>query len=557
MESLSRKYLFFIILMLIFIGLGLRLVFIDIPLWYDEAHSVLIANMNFPFEINRYLLETDLQHMPVYFYILHFWIKIFGESDVILRMLSLIFSILSIPAIYDLSKKIINDKLALIAPLLLAFNTFHIIYSTEVRMYSLIMLLSILSVKYLYDYLEKDNINSIIKLTAINFLMPYIFTGSFVFIFAQIISVLLLFAKSRNLKNYLVSNLILLTGLIPYFIILAGYYIKRSDFLLSHVTDFSLANIFGIFQNFLAPFCGSIFWATLNPFYLNIQTLVFIFIPVFLGIYLIYKAIKNSDKNIFLLTLIIFITSIIFSIFAINKTIVLAPRYLIFILPLIIILINAGLTKQKTLFMIIFLFYYCITSTYIVYTDTTIRNLKTISLLSPATYIKSLNLNSNDMVIMPFASSVINHYINYENSPQIPRIEAIQELRLYNNKNFYSDSIIQRFKTENKNIVFKDIILSKDYISENFHKYILKTFINPVDSGRYILFAVFASDAEALMSEEELHKMITNQEISDEIILQGILSKFFLDIHRIIQEQAILKDTKIINDNVYFLYQKI
>ena len=86
MEKLSRKYLFFIMGMLIFVCIGLRLVFIDLPLWYDEAHSVLIAQMGFPFEINKYLLETDLQHTPFYFYLLHFWIKCFGENDIVLKI---------------------------------------------------------------------------------------------------------------------------------------------------------------------------------------------------------------------------------------------------------------------------------------------------------------------------------------------------------------------------------------------------------------------------------------------------------------------------------------
>lgn len=555
MESLSRKYLFFVMMLLIFIGLSLRLVFIDNPLWYDEAHSVLIAKMGFPFEINKYLLDTDLQHTPFYFYILHFWIKLFGENDIILKILSLIFALFSIPAIYSLARKFLDRNIALIAPLLLAFNTFHIIYSTEVRMYSLVMLLSILSVNYLYEYLETDNNKSLLKLSIVNFILPYTFTGAFVFILAQIIAVIFVFAKSRNLKNYFISNFILFIFLIPYFIIILGYSLKRREFLLSHVTEFSLANIFGIFQNFLAPFCGSVFWSTLNPFYLDFKTLIFIYIPVFVSVYLIYKAVKNADKNALLLSVLTFITFLIFVLFAVNRTIVLAPRYLIFILPLMLILVSLGLVKCKKTFVIIFLFYYCIASTYFVYSDESLSKLKYDSLISPIKYIETLNLNNKDMVIMPFASSVISHYTN-ENSPAIPKIEAIQELRIYNNNKIYSDETIKRFQEEKKEDVFKDLILSKNYISENFHQYILNTFLNPVEKGRYILFAVFAADSEALMSEDELHNFVKSNDMSDEIILNGILSKFFLDIHKIVQEKADLKDTKIIDNNVYFLYQK-
>ena len=114
--------------LLILIGLELRLVFIDLPLWYDEAQSVLIAKMSFPFEINNYLLTVDMQHTPLYFYLLHFWINIFGENDIALRVLSLIFSLATIPCIYKLAKNFVSEKFALIVPLIMVFNTFNIIY---------------------------------------------------------------------------------------------------------------------------------------------------------------------------------------------------------------------------------------------------------------------------------------------------------------------------------------------------------------------------------------------------------------------------------------------
>ena len=187
MNSLSRKYLFLIMGLLIFIGLELRLVFIDLPLWYDEAQSVLIAKMSVPFGISNYLQNIDLQHTPLYFYILHFWINLFGESDIVLKVLSLIFSLLSIPYSYKLAKQFTDEKFALIAPLLITFNTFNIVYSTEVRMYSMILFLTILSINYLMEYLKSDSKKALLKLTIVNLLMPYTFTGAFVFVLAQII----------------------------------------------------------------------------------------------------------------------------------------------------------------------------------------------------------------------------------------------------------------------------------------------------------------------------------------------------------------------------------
>ena len=555
MNLLSRKYLFLIMGLLILIGLELRLVFIDLPLWYDEAQSVLIAKMSFPFEINKYLLNIDMQHTPLYFYLLHFWINIFGENDIALRVLSLIFSLATIPCIYKLAKNFVSEKFALIAPLLMVFNTFNIIYSTEVRMYSIIIFLTVLSMNYLLEYLNTDSTKSLIKLTVTNLLMPYTLVGAFVFVIAQIISTLAVYAKSRNLKKYLISNLFLFILLIPYFITIIGFYLKRSEFLLSHVTDFSISNTFGIFQNFLAPDCGTIYWATLNPFYINLYTILYIFLPLFFAVYLIYLAIKNSDDKTLFLSLITLITFVAFTLFAINKTIVLAPRYLVFISPLLLILLVSGLSKIKKSFVIAFIAYYILFSTIFVYTNTNVKTLKTNSLMASIEFIKSQNLTNKDMVIMPFASSVIGHYLD-NNSPQVPRIEALQDLRIYNNKNIYSEETIEEFRTKKVNDVFRKIILSNNYISDNFHNYILKTFINPVEKNHYIVLAVFSGDTEALIPEEELKDLFSDKNYTEKNILNGMLSKMYLDIHKTIQEKAKLIDTQIIGSNVYFIYKK-
>lgn len=555
MNLLSRKYLFLIMGLLILIGLELRLVFIDLPLWYDEAQSVLIAKMSFPFEINNYLLTVDMQHTPLYFYLLHFWINIFGENDIALRVLSLIFSLATIPCIYKLAKNFVSEKFALIVPLIMVFNTFNIIYSTEVRMYTVIIFLAVLSMNYLLEYLSTDSTKSLIKLTVTNLLMPYTLVGSFIFIIAQIISTLTVYAKSRNLKNYLISNLILFILLIPYFITIIGFYLKRSEFLLSHVTDFSISNIFGIFQNFLAPDCGTIYWATLNPFYINLYTIIFIFLPLFFAVYLIYLAIKNSGDKTLFLSLIILITFIFFVLFAINKTIVLAPRYLVFISPLLLVLLVSGLSKIKKTFAIAFITYYILFSTIFVYTNTNVKTLKTNSLMASIEFIKSQKLTNKDIIIMPFASSVIGHYLD-KNSPQVPRIEALQDLRIYNNKNIYSEKTIEEFRTKKVNDVFRKIILSDDYISDNFHNYILKTFVNPVEQGHYIVFAVFSGDTEALIPEKDLKDLFSDKNYTEKNILNGMLSKMYLDIHKVIQEKAKLIDTQLIGSNVYFIYKK-
>ena len=116
-------------------------------LWYDEIYSVLISN-NFLTDWNP----------PVYFAFLHYWIKLFGLSEFSLRFPSLIFSVVSIPCLFFLGKKIFNRQVGLYGALMMSLSGFHLWYAQEARPYSLSVLLSILSTYYLYRFIKEGKI---------------------------------------------------------------------------------------------------------------------------------------------------------------------------------------------------------------------------------------------------------------------------------------------------------------------------------------------------------------------------------------------------------------
>ena len=64
-----------LILILFIIALGFRFLYMDNALWYDEACSWATATDNAGIMHN--LLNVDLQHTPLYFVLLKFWIKFF------------------------------------------------------------------------------------------------------------------------------------------------------------------------------------------------------------------------------------------------------------------------------------------------------------------------------------------------------------------------------------------------------------------------------------------------------------------------------------------------
>jgi uncharacterized membrane protein len=123
------------------LGLALRLLRLDFqPLWWDEGYSVWFATH--PLGQMAALTALDI-HPPLYYALLHGWIGLIGAGPVSLRLLSVLFGVLAIPAIYLAGRQLLGARAGLLAALLLALNPLHIYYSQEVRMYGLVALLSI------------------------------------------------------------------------------------------------------------------------------------------------------------------------------------------------------------------------------------------------------------------------------------------------------------------------------------------------------------------------------------------------------------------------------
>jgi uncharacterized membrane protein len=124
-------------------------------LWGDEVFSFERAAVGV--EWIAHLAAVGDVHPPLYYYILHFWMKLFGTSEFALRFPSLIFGVLAIPMIYLLGRRLFNEEVGLISALFLAISPFNVEYSQELRMYSLILFLALLSMYFFVRFLEQDS----------------------------------------------------------------------------------------------------------------------------------------------------------------------------------------------------------------------------------------------------------------------------------------------------------------------------------------------------------------------------------------------------------------
>ena len=63
-------------------------------------------------------------HVPLYHIILHFWQLYFGHGVVTVRLLSLLFFLITIPLVYILARQVLRIRWALFATVLFSFSPF-------------------------------------------------------------------------------------------------------------------------------------------------------------------------------------------------------------------------------------------------------------------------------------------------------------------------------------------------------------------------------------------------------------------------------------------------
>ncbi|QQS38594.1 glycosyltransferase family 39 protein [Candidatus Woesebacteria bacterium] len=135
------------LIFILVLSLLLRLISINQSLWLDEATSVLTTFYTLPDLFTKFL-PSDF-HPPFYYLVLHFWVGVFGVSELSLRMISLISSLGIVFVTYLIGEKVANKKVGIIASSFSATSGLLIYYSQEARMYSLATFLISISVYFL------------------------------------------------------------------------------------------------------------------------------------------------------------------------------------------------------------------------------------------------------------------------------------------------------------------------------------------------------------------------------------------------------------------------
>jgi mannosyltransferase len=315
-------------------------------LWFDEAASFGFSSLN----LRDILASPDYFHPPLYSVILHFFLYL-GKSEYLVRLPSVIFSILCILLIYRLGKEFFDFRVGLVSAFLLAISPMLYYYAQEARMYTLLIFLSLLSLDFFLNAIRKNEAWLWIGFVASTSLNIYTHYYAFLVIFIELIFIVIFIKKySLIFSKFVMCIMTILLLFVPQFFKLYSAFQSMIDwgpdwglhptllfvpqifYKLSIGTGFSVEKV----EFFNRIFSGDLLGT--NPILGSI--LLFI---VFL--YGLYASRREYREETCLSMIWIFIPVIIAYVIAFKS--IVHENYIIFILPIYLIVVSKGLIDIK------------------------------------------------------------------------------------------------------------------------------------------------------------------------------------------------------------------
>ncbi len=237
-----------VVIFLLVLAFLLRMPNFTESLWYDEiwyTSSFLNARTI------SLVLFNDV-HPPLYPLIMFGWINVFGDSEIAVRMPSLLFGLCSLWVLYLLARFWVNRSVALLAVLLAALSPVHIWYSQENKNNMLLMLLTLVSVYSLQKAWNNDRwkpwvifiIVSVLSLYT-NIFAVWIIISLFIWMWARVF-----FGQNkRKFKIVFISSISVALSYLPFIV---STFLQMDKMSRGYLRAFSLEEFYRLFLIFLS-----------------------------------------------------------------------------------------------------------------------------------------------------------------------------------------------------------------------------------------------------------------------------------------------------------------
>jgi uncharacterized membrane protein len=221
--------------------------------WKDELISLRTLEENI---FHNPLFFGATTNLPLFFYILKFFHLVFSpETPWIYRVLPVVFGITTILVLFLFLTKAVNKKVAWFAVIVMSLSPLQVYYSQELRPYSLIQLLIVLNISFLFLYLRKNKLRHLVLFTLTAVLIVFTHYTGYYFLLSEglmlgVFAVVLIIKKKIVSKHIFKPLLALLfSGLLGLVLI---YFMSKNPLFLKSISLLEvggrwnpLSNIFG------------------------------------------------------------------------------------------------------------------------------------------------------------------------------------------------------------------------------------------------------------------------------------------------------------------------
>ncbi len=292
----------------------------------DESQSIWVATKS-----ARGILEFMSQdvHPPLYNLLLHFWVIIFGTNVIFSRSLSLLFFLLTLPALFVLAKEAANNRsVAYLTVILFSLSPFVLWFSQETRMYMLFTFIGTLNQIFFLRVFRSETKTSKVGYVLTTIVGLYTHYFFLLLIFTEVLY--FLFKKRENLLEIIKFLSLLALAFIAF--VPWAFYVYLQGSAKSAQPILPPPNVYNIFQT-LTSFLFGFPSGNLQAILISLWPLVLVF---FLLIFTNRRKLSVEGFDYFITITftpiaIAFVVSFLRPIFL--------PRYLIFVLPTLFFII--------------------------------------------------------------------------------------------------------------------------------------------------------------------------------------------------------------------------
>ena len=325
----NNIFIYFSVSLIVLLGLIFRFYNVGYDnLWFDEFFSFWVTDPKLSFAETFSRVKSTESIPFLYYYIVKICNSLFGYDPIIGRIFSAVFGFLSIFTVSYLCKKFVSNKSYLLTLCLTSLNIYLIIYSQEMRVYILTFFLISLALIFFFN-LYNENKSKIITKNFILFsffMLLAILSHPFsIIVLSSLICFIILdyfLFKAKNIKINI--SLILISIFTLFFLFHYLQYVS----LVTDTIDWIKQPGLKFYTNFyFSKFFGS-----------RLLGIIHLVTLIFLSFYLWKKIIYN--KKIIFLYIMLFLSYFIPLIYGYFLKPIIFPRYIIFVLIPIILIIS-------------------------------------------------------------------------------------------------------------------------------------------------------------------------------------------------------------------------